>query len=247
MIGRLIIDDVSQLLHVSKDASEIYVILLKHGVLTEKKVMKLLDLSEKAFKKAIEKLTIRNLVILRQDSKNQTILETTSIMQLEEKLDRDMESLSNLKNTIVPSIQPIEKINLVRYEGFEGIRKVYIEVLEEAIKTNEPILAFESIPDKEDSPIGKIFLENYLTKRLENNIEAKIIAPATQASKEYKESNENNLTQAKLLEDFNLKNTINITGDLVMSYSINPPLGTLRRNPLEAGSLKAIFNKIWKN
>ena len=42
------------------------------------------------------------------------------------------------------------------YEGYDGIRKVYLEVLEEAIQTKQPIYAIENIPDKNTSPIGKL-------------------------------------------------------------------------------------------
>lgn len=247
MIGRLILEDISELLHISNEASEIYVSLLKHGTLSKEETKNLLNLKDKKLQEATDELISRNLIYKRYNDEKKEVFEAASIMQLEEKLERDKEAIVSLRDAIVPSIKPMEKINLVRYEGFEGIRKVYLEVLEEAIKTKEPILAFETIPDKEDSPIGKIFLENYLARRIENGVQAKVIAPRSKASEKYKANNDNHLTQTKLLDDFHLRGTINIAGDLVMTYSVSPPIGTLRKNAMEAESLKAIFYKLWEN
>jgi hypothetical protein len=160
-------------------------------------------------------------------------------------LQQILNILESSNHKILGAIPETQKpLGIIKYEGWEGVRKVYLEVLQEAIKTGEPILAFENIPDKEVSPIGKRFLENYLQKRFEHKIIAKVIAPNTAASREYA-ANEHPFTEAKIVKNLLMKGTINIVGSLVMSYSTDPVQGTLRRDSIEAHDLKHLFQYLW--
>ena len=167
------------------------------------------------------------------------------MIQLLQRLSQEVAKLEQSgKQFIIPQRASPEHLGIVKYNGWEGIRQVYLEVLSEAIKTGEPILAFENIPDKKHSPIGKGFLENYLKNRFENKVLAKVIAPSTSASREYQKC-AHPFTETRIMNNLSLKGTITIVGSLVMSYSIHPVQGTLRRDSIEAHNLKQIFQYLW--
>ena len=244
MTTKLTPQEISSLLHVGINAANIYMLLTTNGALPIKAICELLEISNDEVNKSILELEFHNLVF-ETIIDDKAIYEAASIMQLEDKISRDQETINNLRGSIIPSIQSKEKINLVRYEGFEGIRKVYIEILEEAIRTKEPILAFEN--NEINSKIGTAFFDNYIKKRTQNKVQALVICPKGEADKAYQENFESEFTKIKLIEDFPIGSNVNITGKLVMTFSTNPSQGTLRSNQQEAKTLKAVFHKLWKS
>ena len=240
------IEEISELLRLSQESAKIYIELLTHGNLSKAQIAKFSDIPPLSLDSGLKELEHQGLILSLQNANGKKVFQTTSLWQMEERQEREKEALHNLKKFIWPQINQPQKLGLMKYEGWEGIRKVYIEVLEEAINTKEPILAFENIPPKETSPIGKLFLENYLHKRLENKILAKVIAPDTAACRAYKRENDNGFTKTKIFPKLRLTGTINIVGNLVMSYSSTPPRGTLRRDQVEAFNLKQIFDGLWR-
>jgi hypothetical protein len=244
MTTKLTPQEISSLLHVGINAANIYMLLITNGALPAKKIKELLEISADDLKKSLSELEFRNLAF-ETIIDDKAIYEAASLMQLEDKATRDQDTINALRGTIIPSIQAKEKINLVRYEGFEGIRKVYIEILEEAIKNKEPILAFEN--NEINAKIGTAFFDNYIKKRVQNKVEALVICPKGKADKEYQENFESKYTKIKLIDDFPIGSNVNITGKLVMTFSASPAQGTLRSNQQEAETLKAVFHKLWKS
>lgn len=137
-----------------------------------------------------------------------------------------------------------KKPGIMVYEGWEGIEKVYLEVLKEAQKNGEEILAFESGADIEN--LDNAFVSQYIQKRITKKIVAYVITPNAQEDQEYQKIYEGKYTFIRLLSKFSLGANINIVGDLVMSFTIHPPQGTIRRDKEEAKSQKAIFWKLWE-
>ena len=93
--------------------------------------------------------------------------------------------------------------------------------------------------------LGASFTDNYIRKRINSKIKAYVITPDTPQDREYKGNFEGNYTFIRLIHDFKIKANINIVGDLVMTFTIDPAQGTLRRNADEAQTLKVIFHKLW--
>ena len=239
------IREISQLFKLEYESTRIYIEMLAHGNLSQEQVKSLLNLDDQTIQKGIAELLKKGFLYKAKDTQETVMYQAFSVFQLEERIELKREAINTLKHIVLPQIQQPERVNLMKYEGWDGIRTVYLEILEKAIHGQEPILAFENIPDKLTSPIGEIFLENYLKKRLENKVVAKVIAPDTKASQEYKQKNENSLTEIKIIKDLSIQGTINIVGDLVMSYSMFPPQGTLRRDKTEAHDFKTVFHYVW--
>ena len=134
------------------------------------------------------------------------------------------------------------QLGIVKYEGQEGIKQVYLEVLEEAIKTGEDILAFER---NEGFDVEEEFVEKYVGSRVQNKVSAQVICPATKEDEAYKKNHENKYTKIKLIKELDLDANINVVGDLVMTFSTNPEQGTLRRDRSEANTWKTLFRFLW--
>jgi|GEM_PF-2572745 len=236
--------DIAELLGISLSSAKIYLELLIHQNLTLDEIHKFTNIQKKSLQKELKDLIDHNFVRKLQTAKNQFVYEGISLIHLEEKLERDKIVFQHLKKIIIPAVQPAQKLGIIKYEGIEGIRKIYLEILEEAKKTGEDILAIESGIDVE--VLGDAFLHHYITQRVKKGIKAFVISPSSSSDKKYKEDYEGKLTAIKLLPDFKIHSNMNIVGDLVMTFSLSPDQGTLRRDKAEAETLKAIFKKLWK-
>lgn len=233
------------MLYIQQTDADVYVTLLTHGELSKEELKSLFGAGNVKIDKAILNLLKRGLIWELANDKGDHIYQALSMLQLEEKLERDREIVRHLKKFVMPKIQQPQKLGIVRYEGIEGIQKVYIEVLEEAKKTGETILAFETELDA--PPIGKVFLENYIENRIKSGVRAFVIAPDTQADRTYKKNYQGKFTFVKLVPGLEIEANINIVGDLVMSYAIDAQEGVLRRNSSEANTLKSAFMKLWES
>lgn len=139
----------------------------------------------------------------------------------------------------------IENLGIIKYQGWDGIKKVYEEILAEAIKTGEDIFAFEK--GMEDESLDNTFFIKYTKKRIKKKINAFVMTSDTDFDIKYKKENEGKYTFVKLISNFDIKTNINIVGDLVMTFTTNPEKGTLRRDKNEAETFKYLFQKIWKS
>jgi len=238
------IQEISQLLNIAPISVKVYVELLTHGELNLKNLVSFMDDTKKEVEQGLAELMDKGFVDLVELEDGLEAYRVNSVFQMEEALERQGDAIKKLKKFVIPKVKPPKKLGIMKYEGFEGIKKVYMEVLEEASRSGEDILAFES--SKDVKVLGSAFIDNYITKRIKNKVKAYVITPGEESDKEYKEQLEGNFTFIKMLPKFDIKANINIVGDLVMAFSLSEPYqGTLRRNLEEAETLKSIFWKLW--
>ncbi len=238
-----LIKEISSLLKVDPISTDIYITLITHGDLNKKELAELLEHSTSEITTGLTTLLDQEL-IWEGTEQNTKLYSALSIAQLEEKLNHKRNTLKILKSFVIPKIQPENKLGVMKFEGWEGIRQAYIEVLAEAKKTKESILAIET--NESNADIGEEFIENYISKRIKSKIDAKVICPASDDDRNYQNDHQGKYTQIRLHKDLNIEANINITGNLVMTFTINPPEGTLRRSSAEAKTIKSMFDVIWK-
>ncbi|QQS59892.1 hypothetical protein IPN35_03420 [Candidatus Peregrinibacteria bacterium] len=244
--ANMTIKEVADLLHIGETSAELYIEFLTHGDLSRTELMNFVKRDETEVEMGIQELLQRDLILPGRVIAGTQIFQAMPITDLEKRVKKSFEMLENVRDIVVPKLYRPEKIGFVKYEGVEGIRNVYEEILLEAIEEKQDIFAFENIPDKNTSNIGKDFLESYLKRRIEAKVLARVIIPDTPAGREYKKENKDNpFTKVSIIKDFDIQGTINITGDLVMSYALSPPQGILRRNTIEANDFKQIFSFCW--
>jgi sugar-specific transcriptional regulator TrmB len=224
-------------------AADVYVSVLAHGELKKEELQLLLELSEHQVASSLEHLLARGFIRIVPGNGNDEY-EAVPLSELPMPLQQRTSLLRELERFIPPTLQLSQKLGIVKYEGLPGIRKAYLEVLEEAKQTKEPILAFEKGTDA--ASLGAAFIDKYVQRRIGAGIEAYVLSPAAAEDKAYKEKYEGKLTHVKLLPAFDIKANINIVGDLVMSFDLDPAQGTLRRDHGEVATLKALFWELWK-
>ena len=238
----LSLQDISTLLNISSMSAEIYFELLVHGEFPKKQLLKIFDAKPEEINQGLEELLSKHLIYEIHDN-GYSSYQAGSFLLLEEQLERQKRTLKNLKQIIRQIIKP-PKPGIIVYEGVEGIRKVYEEILEEALQTQEDILAFERGVDLEN--LDETFIDKYIAKRIRKKIKAYVITPDALPDRKYLENYEGNYTFIKMLSDFPIKANFNIVGDLVMAFSPNPIKGILIRDADIATTLKVFFRGYWE-
>jgi len=237
------IQNISKLLYVSKESASVYLEIFTNSKLSIEKLVTLTSLSLQEVKDSVNELISRGFIQKIQGVNEDNVFQAMSMMQIESRLNRDVESFNHLKKIILPQVQKPDRLEIMKYDGWEGIRQVYLEVLEEAVATGEDIYAFEYNLD--NSNIGEKFFDLYIKNRIQNKVIAHVICPENVVDKQYKNEIDGQFTNIKLLKDFSVNANINIVGELVMVFSTDYPRGTLRRNKAEADTLRSVFKKLW--
>ncbi len=238
------VKEIAELLHIQDWSADVYVELLTHGELSEKNLLQFIARPEKEIDQAIDELLKKNLIRRGKNSDEVEILYPVSALELDGEAQADKEAIRHLQKFVIPQISLPKRLGIVKYEGWDGIRKVYLEILEEALSLKEDIYAFES--NVSDQLLGISFIKNYTQRRIDNKIKAYVIAPDKPEERAYKKEYQGKFTEVKLLKDINIDANINVVGNLVMTFSTDPPQGTLRRNIAEANTLRSIFEMLWK-
>ena len=232
------LDELAAMLDLPPAYVEVYIALFVLGSLKEEEISSWLGLTRVECKEALGTLRKRKLVVKglasyrpapRRERESPTEAEEESLEYIAA-FRRDAED---------------EDVGVLRYEGYEGIQQVYLEVLDEAIATGDPILGFESGMDAES--VGDAFMKQYIQQRLAANVEAFVLSPNEAPDRAYREAHEGELTHVQLVDHLAIDANINVVGNLVMTYTLTPPRGTIRRDRSEAETLKSVFWKLWKH
>jgi hypothetical protein len=214
---------IAGILRVSPATASVYVELLTHGGLSRENLQRLTGMAAWEIDMALEELSR----FVRTDGDAYRVRE-----------ERKPPGICRI-------MRDCEPIGIVQCEGWEGIRHVYREILEEAIKTGGSILALEN--NASNSEIGDKFVRSYVRRRAKHGIDARVICPDTPEDRKYRDRYEGEFTKIKLLPGLRVEANVNIVGNLVMAFSTNPLQGTLRRNRAEAETWKSVFEMLWES
>lgn len=132
-----------------------------------------------------------------------------------------------------------DDLHILKFNRIDGIQNAYEEVLAKAIDTGEEILAYESSTDAK--VIGNNFFYSHIKRRVKHKVVAKVICPDSSHDRKYKAENHGKYTKIKLDSDLSLKTNINIVGDMVLTFTVDPPEGTLRIHDNDAKTQKYFF------
>ncbi len=134
------------------------------------------------------------------------------------------------------------------FEGFEGMKKMYNDVL---TSEKEPISAFLGL-----EKINKKFLEylykEFLPQRIKLGIKARVISHASEKNKEYKSIDKKTLKETRFIKDldFIIEHEINIYGGnrvAISMFSDEDMSALIIHSKKFHDTLLSIFNFIWKS
>ena len=167
----------------------------------------------------------------------------------EEKFNLNMKDMT--LNGLIPALQalhPTQKdIPLVRfYEGEEGFYEVCQRSLD---KTKEEILFFGSIEDFHQAGSESYDLNHYVPKRLEKNINIRMLVFQNKNTVEMQRHDEKNLREIRFLpDDYKFESTMFIYGnEFSMITSKAPFLGVVIESRELTNFMRNIFGIIWND
>jgi sugar-specific transcriptional regulator TrmB len=145
---------------------------------------------------------------------------------------------------VLPELEAIHnkrevKPKVLFFEGKEGILKVYEDTLKEKpeeileFNTSEIFKAFDTFPI------------DYVEERKKKNIHALRIAPNDKMYSEHAKLDEKELSETKLIKDFNIPIEINIYNNKVAFMSYSDKIGLIIESEGIAKAMKKIYNLLW--
>ncbi len=152
----------------------------------------------------------------------------------------------NVLTTIIPflrsvsTVESIPKISI--YQGMDEVKNIYLDTL---IGTKSICSLASS--ERMEKHFGADWIQSYIKKRLAANVQSRFIATDHMASNFYKNRDESELRETKILpKKFDLALDIEIYKNkvLLMSASENP-FAVLIEDDKVSKSLKNIFEFMW--
>ena len=156
------------------------------------------------------------------------------ISHQEKKIKKILPELENMEE------QALERPKIRFFEGLEGVRTLYDELLEE----KQEILAF-AWPEK---LLNKVeFHEDFVKKRVENKIPVRLILPDTKTARRRK-ARKSELREVRFAKNFKpFDATFMLSGNKVVMFSLKRWItGVLIENKEIAGGLRAFFDAFWE-
>lgn len=165
-----------------------------------------------------------------------------------EKIKNDLVEKLKIFDELLPELRSIynSKVNKPKlrfYEGREGIKEVYKDTL----RYKGEILAFAS--ESLLRVIGKEFSDEYVEKRVKNEISVRAIMPSSDLlHKSYTQKNLAQLRVAKLIDEkkYNFPVEINIYANKVALMSFRDELGLIIESDEISKMIKMMFEYFWR-
>ncbi|MDP2691777.1 MAG: hypothetical protein Q8O95_05245 [bacterium] len=132
------------------------------------------------------------------------------------------------------------KPSVTYFEGVEGLRDIY----QDMISTGKAIRGWTDI-ELIRNTIGQQYMDDFIQRRIENNIETFAIMPDNPTNREYSKKKEKR--QTKLVKHFPLEGEIRIYGNKVgaISFDKKTPVGFIMEGKTMAEIYRSIFELAW--
>ena len=170
------------------------------------------------------------------------------LLRLKEEKNRLEQQESNL-GQLLPELEVLYHSAKVKpgvrvYEGLEGLKTVYEDTLK-TLKPGDSFVAFGSA-DVAFAHL-RVYLVDYIARRVKKRISFRGIAPADKVSREYLAKNTAELREVRLVsaKRFPFKNEIDIYANKVAILSFQDQIGVIVESKQIADTQRAIFDLAW--
>lgn len=223
--------------------SRIYLKLLEKGTLTANEISKLTGILRQTAYEVLENLKQKGLIFSFIKNKKNNF-EASDPHKLKETIEEKQQIISSL----IPELQKIRgKINIKTkvefYEGVEGIKNVYNQILKdkpkEMLEYGNSTLFIE---------IMKFyFIDNYIIKRVKNNTNVKLITEKNEKIKEMYKSDKKMLRETRYIGNINkIKTAGYIYNNNLIIIKFSPePLAILIKDEEIIKTQREFFNLLW--
>jgi len=242
------LDEKLQTLGLNEKEAKIYLASLELGLTTIQNIAKKADIKRSTVYEIIENLITQNLITVIPKGKKRYFL-AAEPSKLQELIAQKQENLKKM----LPELEALSKVSPIKpkirfYEGVEGIKSVYNDTL----KDNEEILAFVSIATAYKSK-GLIdwLLKQYVTRRSEKKIFAKVIAPDSNLAKNYKQRDQKEYRETRFIseKEYPFSIEINIYNNKValMSFKKEELMGVIIESKEIANTFRTMHKFFWNH
>lgn len=163
---------------------------------------------------------------------------------IDEQKNKTVDRFKNTQKEISRYFQTIResswKPDVSYHEGDEGIQFIY----DDMISTAESIKGWTDI-HLIAKTIGKKFMDDFIERRIKNNIESFAIMPDNRTNKSYLKKSQHRI--ARILPGFSVEGEIRIYGDKVATITFDKknPVGFIMRGKIIADMYRSIFENEW--
>lgn len=238
----------------TKNEAELYLLTLNLGEATAADIARSSKLKRPTTYKTLDSLEAKSLLLKLKGRKKTTYQPAppSTLLELAEKRQEELKRSELTLKTLLPHLTSAYTLSVDRpivkvFEGVEGLKKIYMETLEDA----QPILSFLQTQEV-DPEMYKWLTTKYVEKRAAKKIPAKVIVASGKWSKEYKEQDIKEDRFSKIVDStkFPFQHEVMIFGDKVafVNYKRGENLiGIIIHHPQIAQTMKAIFDLSWSN
>ena len=225
--------------------SKVYLKLLEKGFLTANEIAKLTEILRQTVYETLESLKQKGLVSSFTQNKKKHF-EASNPNKLRESIEEKKKIVDNLIPELLkikskPNIKPTVEF----YEGTEGIKRIYNQILED-----KPKELLEYGNSSIFIEIMKLyFIDNYITKRISHKINVKLITENNSEIKRLYETNKKFLRETRYLENINkLKTAGYIYNNKFIIIKFSPePLAISIEDEETTKTQKEFFELLWKS
>ena len=230
----------------SEKESQIYLTLLELGSSIASSLARRTGINRSTTYSILEDLKRRGIVteIVRNEVKYYSVINP-------EQLFKKWEEKYELLKAELPSLLAVtnkfnNRTRTQFFEGLEGLKQIFEEVLEAGEEMEEPYLSFVGA-DHMDPKVEKYIHEEFIPRRLKIKTETKaIVSKDTSQYLKYHEKKHNTLVVEKPL--FNLGNEIVVFGEnkvAVLMYSTEEMSGLIIESQTLHDALRSVFELVW--
>ena len=229
---------------------KVYLTLIKIGQATSYIIVKEAEISSGKIYETLDKLIERGLVsyIIRRGKKYFEAAEPERLLDYMKKRELEVHEETEEIEKIIPELKLKKKITEEKtkaelYEGISGIKTVYELMLRE-VKSGNTILITGA--PKEAGEKLDVYFDNFNKRRIEKNIQLKIILNYGHPREKKLKSLQK--TQVKIFpKKITTPSWINIFNGYVATFNLTEkPIVFLIKNNKTAESYKQYFNLMWK-
>ncbi len=244
------IPDYFKQLGLSPEKATLYLTLLNSGPQTAISLSKLSGIKRTYVYHLSQELAKENLIKLTQKGRTTfftALSPDTLLARAQERQSQARLAMAGLEAAL-PELQSKfhltdAKPAVTYYEGTEGLRKVYKDV----INTKEDIILFRSVHDEAD-PKGAEILKDHVQERTKAGIHTRAITPMVDiAIENYLKNDQARLFERHLTKNKNffLPSQIMVYGTKVAITSFKSNLSTIIDNPEISQTFRQLFDLLW--
>jgi len=238
----------------SKEGSDIYLSLLNSGPQSASGLAKTTSVGRTYVYRICQELEKMNLISIQKHGSSTTFsalspsILLNSIESKKSQLEASLFALDNILPQLQTKFRLIDqKPTISQFEGVNGVKKVYLDVLNE----NKEILALVQV-GQINPIIHKWLQDEYRQLRIERGIPVKVLLASSKQAKTFLSRDKESLRVSKTIDStkFPFEHEINIYGNKVaiINNNINSdPLAIIIDNPLVATTFRSWFKLTWYN